>query len=139
MEAELRKSGREDVETQTSFPDSELSFEYDADRISLRSVLHRMSSLFQSFHFGGIVTSRPGSRKGSPSPSPSVAVSRQSSYRNKRPSTTFLDVLVPSRRGSIWSLSTMVVSAQVMFVTYFYNRLQLFVWIILNAYCLLCV
>ena len=122
---------REHVQTQTSFSDSESSFEYEPDKVSLRSVLHRMSSIFHSY-LGGGGLSRQGSRRGdTPSPIGSVAsgdFSRQNSTRrrttggnssannNRNRNSTLLDVLVPgggSRRSSIWSLGTMVVSAQV--------------------------
>ena len=121
MEKELRRSERGHVETQTSLNNSESSFEYEPDRVSLRSLLHRMSSLFHSYWGGGGGgggggVSRQGSRRGSASPAPSTAVSRQSSTRVKNKQSTgtvLLDVLAPSRRGSIWSLGTMIVSAQV--------------------------
>ena len=159
------------VQTQTSF--STLSdsggssnFEYEPDKLSLRSVLNRMSSLFHTFHLGGSGSGSNGngagggglSRHGSgrkaaardgSSPSPSgVSVasgtsSRHSSISRKRSSAAggghagtrgaasprnsalLLDVLLPSssgggggggggsRRSSIWSLGTLIVSAQV--------------------------
>lgn len=130
-ERRKREEARGHVMTQTSF-DSESSFEFEPDRISLRSVLHRMSSIFHSYLGGGGGLSRQGSRRDSPSPSASAAstsVSRQSSTRRDRSASTrtttgkqparnsaLLDVLLPgpgSRRSSIWSLGTMVVSAQV--------------------------
>ena len=49
MEAELRRDVRGHVQTQTSFQDSDSSFEYESDRVSLHSVLHRLSSLFHSY------------------------------------------------------------------------------------------
>lgn len=120
------------VQTQTSFSDSNSSFEYEPDRISLRSVLHRMSSIFHSYLGGGGGLSRQNSRRGQETPSPigSVAsgdVSRQNSARRRvagqatsanprNRNSTLLDVFVPgggSRRSSIWSLGTMIVSAQV--------------------------
>ena len=116
MEAELRRGERGNVQTQTSFRDSDSSFEYESDRVSLHSVLHRLSSLFHTYLGGGSRTGgegSAGSRRESPSPSQSAAVSRQSSTRHRQTNSTFLDVLVPSRRSSIWSLSTMVVAAQV--------------------------
>ena len=131
----MRRSDHGHAETQTSLSNSESSFEYEPDRVSLRSLLHRMSSLFHSYWGGGGGGGGggaggggagggggggggggSGSRRGSVSPSPSTAVSRQSSTRAKnKPSTgtVLLDVLAPSRRGSIWSLGTMIVSAQV--------------------------
>lgn len=123
------------MQTQTSFADSDSSFEFEPDRISLRSVLHRMSTIFHSYLGGGSGLSRQGSRRETPSPSASNAsgnVSRQSSTRRTtggRPAgssqqqrhssnrnSVLLDVLLPgsgSRRSSIWSLGTMIVSAQV--------------------------
>lgn len=121
------------VQTQTSFScdSTDSSFAYEPDRISLRSVLNRMSSLFHTYLGGGGLSRQNSSRCGdSPSPIGSVTsasqVSRQNSTRRRlassgahppksRPHSTLLDVLVPgSRRSSIWSLGTMVVSAQVM-------------------------
>ena len=132
-----REEAREHVQTQTSFDDSTSSFDYEPDRISLRSVLNRMSSIFHSYLGGGIGggLSRQGSRRDTPSPSASAAsaggdvISRQSSTRRsgKAPNrhsarnSALLDVLLPgpgSRRSSVWSLGTMIVSAQ---VTYFLN------------------
>lgn len=121
-----RDAERGHVQTQTSFSESDASslFDYEPDRISLRSVLHRMSSIFHSY-LGGGGLSRQGSRRGdTPSPAGSAAsgdVSRQNSTRRRAGSarnrnSMLLDVLVPgggSRRSSIWSLGTMVVSAQV--------------------------
>lgn len=119
-----RDAERGHVQTQTSFTDSDASsFDYEPDRISLRSVLNRMSSIFHSY-LGGGALSRQGSRRDSPSPAGSAAsgdVSRQNSTRRRTGSarnrnSMLLDVLVPgggSRRSSIWSLGTMVVSAQV--------------------------
>lgn len=120
------------VQTQTSFSNdsTDSSFAYEPDRLSLRSVLNRMSSLFHTYLGGGGGLSRQSSRRGdTPSPIGSVAsaggqMSRQSSTRHRvgsgshppksRPHSTLLDVFVPgSRRSSIWSLGTMVVSAQV--------------------------
>ncbi|XP_059350945.1 sodium channel protein 60E-like [Daphnia carinata] len=119
------------VQTQTSFSidSSDSSFAYEPDRLSLRSVLNRMSSLFHTYLGGGGLSRQSSSRYGdSPSPIGSVAsggqASRQNSTRRRlgsgahppksRPHSTLLDVLVPgSRRSSIWSLGTMVVSAQV--------------------------
>lgn len=122
------------VQTQTSFSidSTDSSFAYEPDRLSLRSVLNRMSSLFHTYLGGGGLSRQSSSRYGdSPSPIGSVAsgggggqASRQNSTRRRlgsgahppksRPHSTLLDVLVPgSRRSSIWSLGTMVVSAQV--------------------------
>lgn len=132
-----REEAREHVQTQTSFDDSTSSFDYEPDRVSLRSVLNRMSSIFHSYLGGGL--SRQGSRRDSPSPSASAAsaggdvISRQSSTRRsgKAPNrhsarnSALLDVLLPgpgSRRSSVWSLGTMIVSAQ---VTYFETQFPL--------------
>ena len=125
------------MQTQTSFADSDSSFEFEPDRVSLRSVLHRMSSIFHSYLGGGGAggLSRQGSRRETPSPSASNAsgnVSRQSSTRrttgtggrssvhrhSSNRNSVLLDVLLPgagsgSRRSSIWSLGTMIVSAQI--------------------------
>ena len=121
-----QEESRGHVQTQTSFSDSDSSFVYEPDRVSLRSVLHRMSSIFHSYLGGGALSRQGSTRRGdSPSPIGSIAsgdVSRQNSARRrggpnpKNRNSTLLDVLVPgggSRRSSIWSLGTMVVSAQV--------------------------
>ena len=151
-EKQRMNSLRGHVQTQTSFSTlsgSTSSFEYEPDKVSLRSVLNRMSSLFHTYlggGGGGGGLSRQGSAhrsnnktvEDSPSPSAvSVASgtsSRQSSISRKRRSSgaaarssssqrnsALLDVLSPSagggsggsRRSSIWSLGTLVVSAQV--------------------------
>ena len=149
-EKQRMNSLRGHVQTQTSFSTlsgSTSSFEYEPDKVSLRSVLNRMSSLFHTYlGGGGGGLSRQGSAhrsnnktvEDSPSPSAvSVASgtsSRHSSISRKRRSSgaaarssssqrnsALLDVLSPSagggsggsRRSSIWSLGTLVVSAQV--------------------------
>lgn len=122
------------VQTQTSFSNdsTDSSFAYEPDRVSLRSVLNRMSSLFHTYLGGGGLSRQSSSRRGdTPSPIGSITsgggqMSRQNSTRHRvgsgshppksRPHSTLLDVFVPgSRRSSIWSLGTMVVSAQVTF------------------------
>ena len=149
-EKQRMNSLRGHVQTQTSFSTfsgSTSSFDYEPDKVSLRSVLNRMSSLFHTYlgGGGGGGLSRQGSAhrsnnktvEDSPSPSAvSVASgtsSRHSSISRKRRSSgaaarssssqrnsALLDVLSPgggggggSRRSSIWSLGTLVVSAQV--------------------------
>ena len=124
------------VQTQTSFSNdsTDSSFAYEPDRVSLRSVLNRMSSLFHTYLGGGGGLSRQSSSRRGDTPSPIGSItsggggqmSRQNSTRHRvgsgshppksRPHSTLLDVFVPgSRRSSIWSLGTMVVSAQVTF------------------------